>query len=103
MDVLMEKGSWYDAFVNKPMALVQAIPLVVPWQWNTTFPHTHPGVVSFLQAVRTSPPPFATTDLKIGVAGFCYGGKHAILLAHSPSATHVARPGSSEPRPLVDC
>ncbi|KFA66216.1 hypothetical protein S40285_05088 [Stachybotrys chlorohalonatus IBT 40285] len=103
MDTIMAKGSWYDTLINKPKAMIQAMPLVIPWYRNTKIPDTHPGIVSFLQAVRTSPLPFPTPDLKIGVAGFCWGGKHAMLLARSPPASHVARPGSSAAQPLIDC
>src|SRR5687767_13583900 len=99
MDTIMAKGSWYDTLINKPKAMIQAMPLVIPWYRNTKIPDTHPGIVSFLQAVRTSPLPFPTPDLKIGVAGFCWGGKHAMLLARSPPASHVARPGSSAAQP----
>ena len=48
-------------------------------------------MIDFLKAVR------AATTVPVGLAGFCWGGKHAVLLCNS--STHKADDG----KPLIDC
>lgn len=43
-------------------------------------------ISKFLTGIRSDP---ATAGLKIGAAGFCWGGKYAFLLAHDTSATSL--------------
>jgi dienelactone hydrolase len=107
MDNLMNPASWIATIFFKPIYLVQTMAIAIPWKMKTGIPATHPKVVSFVQALRTSAPPFATDKLKIGAAGFCWGGKHAILLAHDQPATRVQRHASQiiheAPQALLDC
>jgi len=49
-----------------------------------------PKVASFIAAVRSA----EGADQHIGAAGFCWGGRHAVLLAHGENATNR--------KPLVD-
>jgi Dienelactone hydrolase family len=49
--------------------------VVLPWLWNHRQAVTTPIVKSFFQILRTENP-----DLKIGVAGFCWGGRYSVLL-----------------------
>lgn len=58
-------------------------------------------IFNFFTALRTAPPPFKTAALKIGVAGFCWGGKYAALLAHDAASTRVSVNGQLQP--LIDC
>ena len=46
-------------------------------------------ITKFLTGIRSSPD---TGNLKIGAAGFCWGGKYTFLLTHDTS-----------PHPLIDC
>lgn len=67
----------------------------------------NPRITEFVQDIRTSEPPFPTKDLKIGAAGFCWGGKYSIQLAKDEPSTRVVRHSSqnnsTDPLPLIDC
>lgn len=104
MDKITASASIYDTIVNKPVYIYRTLAAAIPWKTKTKPEVTHPGVVAFLQALRTSSPPFPTSDLKIGIAGFCWGGKHAFWLAADPTSTRVVRHGSKsgEPESLID-
>ncbi|EHL03602.1 putative protein AIM2 [Glarea lozoyensis 74030] len=107
MDKIIEPTSWFNTIVYKPIWVFQALVVAVPWKLKTKIPATHPGVISFFQALRTSPPPYPTDTLKVGAAGYCYGGKHAFLLAHDKPETRVVRhesqKESTKDLPLIDC
>jgi dienelactone hydrolase len=47
----------------------------IPWAWRHRHAVTAPIIKTFLQIVRTENP-----DAKIGVAGFCWGGRYSLLL-----------------------
>ncbi|KAH7303900.1 Alpha/Beta hydrolase protein [Stachybotrys elegans] len=100
-------GSWVDNIMTKPSAVIQLLPLAVSTQLNTRISETHPRVIAFFQALRKNPPPFNTDSLKIGVAGFGWGAKHAVMLAQAHSSTcvrrHQSQRGFKGPQPLVDC
>lgn len=107
MDRLLEPSTWLETF-SKPLYVYQAMRIGLPWKNKTAIPITLPRVVAFFQALRTSAPPFATDSLKIGAAGFCWGGKHTVLLAQDSPSTRVQRhesqaKKSAEPEPLIDC
>ncbi len=58
---------------------------------------SYPRVKAFVAALRAAEGP----DTKLAVAGYCWGGKHALLLSHEtiggPSPPH-----SQPPRPLIN-
>jgi dienelactone hydrolase len=107
LDKVMEPASWFATFVYKPMYVFQTMRIAIPWKISTRISISNPLVISFFQALRTSPPPFPTNNLKIGAAGFCWGGKHTILLAQdSPSSRahrHESQINSATLEPLIDC
>ncbi|KAI6781958.1 uncharacterized protein J7T54_005169 [Emericellopsis cladophorae] len=103
MDHVVEPAPTWLSLLAKPISFLRMLPLAVPFMLNTKIPATHPGVVSFIQKLRTSPPAFDTKDLKIGAAGFCWGGKHCVLLAADPEEDRVARHGETEKKRLIDC
>ena len=57
-------------------AWAQIVVVAVPWFFWHRQAVTIPIVKSFFEILRTENP-----DLKIGVAGFCWGGRYAILLS----------------------
>ena len=57
-----------------------------------------PRVKAFLAAVRTDP---ATAALPLGLAGFCWGGKVAVLVSHDEPGNRVGSPGGRPPADAV--
>lgn len=104
MDKITTSASIYETIVNKPVYIYRTLAAAIPWKSKTKPELTHPGIIAFLQALRTSAPQFPTSGLKIGIAGFCWGGKHAFWLAADPASSHVVRYGSKsgETEPLID-
>ena len=104
MDHMVEPAPTWFSYLTKPVSAMRAAVMLVPWVISTRISVTLPRVVAFMQAIRKSPPPFATSDLKVAAAGFCWGGKHAILLAHDKEEWKVT--GNANPKSLqslVDC
>ncbi|SPJ87164.1 uncharacterized protein FTOL_12189 [Fusarium torulosum] len=96
-----------QARLQRAIYTFQVLSLAIPWMNRTKTSFTYPRVVSFVQALRTSPPTFPTNNLKVGVAGFCWGGKHAVLLSQDDAFTRVQRHESqiksTDLEPLIDC
>ncbi|KAH8654735.1 Alpha/Beta hydrolase protein [Ilyonectria robusta] len=107
LDNIMEPAPWFDTIFYKPITAIQWMTIALPWILKTRLPVTRARVFSFIQALRTSSPPFPTNNLKIGVAGFCWGGKHTLLLAQDEPSSRVRRHNSqinsANPEPLIDC
>lgn len=104
LDHIMEPATTWSSYLAKPISIFRVATMVIPWMFATRISVTLPRVFSFMQAIRRSPPPFETKDLKVGVAGFCWGGKHAVSLAHDRENDKVARYGNEgSPEKLVDC
>ncbi|PVI00972.1 alpha/beta-hydrolase [Periconia macrospinosa] len=106
-DLMSDKStSWFTAIFIKPFVILKCLCHVVLWIRSCKPPKTEAGVIKFFQALRTSPPPFPTQDLKIGAAGFCWGGKHAVTLAQDRPehrvTRHFSQSLSSAPELLID-
>lgn len=103
---LLEKQSWFTTIFIKPLLLVQVLYHILPWMITCSIAKTEAGVIKYFRSLRTSPPPFETKDLKIGTAGFCWGGKHVVTLAKDDPKHRVVRHSSqtlsSNPEPLID-
>ncbi|KAH8711981.1 dienelactone hydrolase [Phaeosphaeriaceae sp. PMI808] len=106
METLLEKASWFTTIFVKPFLFIKALYHVIPWMLRCKPAKTEAGVIKYFKALRTSPPPFQTKDLKIGAAGFCWGGKHTVTLAKDDPKHRVTRHSSqtlsSVPEPLID-
>ncbi|PVH72042.1 alpha/beta-hydrolase [Cadophora sp. DSE1049] len=91
--------TWFSAIIYKPLWAIQLLRLAIPWKSACEPAKTHPGLVSFLQSLRTSG---QTKDLKIGIAAFCWGGKHAFMLAQPQPSLKDQSDNSSKDKP-ADC
>ncbi|TVY34528.1 Protein AIM2, partial [Lachnellula occidentalis] len=89
----------------KPLLFLRIAINGIPFALKNLFRHT--AITSFIAALRTAAPPFETKDLAIGVVGFCWGGTHAIRLAHDDPLTQVKRhesqTASGKLASLVEC
>ncbi|KAK4210212.1 dienelactone hydrolase family protein [Rhypophila decipiens] len=79
--------------MTKPYHLVKGLYGFMGFKRNNDFPKSGPIVRDFFSRLRaeqtsTAPPTKEgeTRNLPIGAAGFCWGGKHAILLAQEPKS-----------------
>lgn len=107
MEKIMEPASWFATLFYKPAWFAQAMVYTLPWMISTRYSVTTPRALKFVQTLRTSPPPFPTDNLKVGAAGFCWGGKHTVILAQdAPSSRvhrHESQINSAKLEPLLDC
>ncbi|KAG0649896.1 Tropolone synthesis I [Hyphodiscus hymeniophilus] len=87
LDGLLAPASWSTTIVYKPFYLLQTLSAVIPFLWRNSEKVIKPRVWDFFSGIRNDP---ATSNLKVGAAGFCWGGKYAILLAHEQSMIDVA-------------
>jgi len=106
MDRVMGKAAtWADA-LWKPWYVLQMVPHMVSFTWHCS-PGSRKGLVfDFARKLKESPPPAElqsegaadSSPVRVGVAGFCWGGKMAVWLAAGEGGTVGA-----EGKPLVDC
>jgi dienelactone hydrolase len=106
VDALLEKSSWIRTIFVKPFIFLKALYYGIPWIMRCSPAKTEAGVIKYFKDLRISPPPFQTADLKIGAAGFCWGGKHTVTLAKDEPNHRVVRHSSqtlsSKSEPLID-
>lgn len=86
---LLGPAGGITGILMKPVLLFRVLSAFLPWLYRNRASVTMPSVIRFFTALR------ANETLPVGVAGFCWGGKHTVLLTH-PSAH------SAKARPLID-
>lgn len=91
MESVMTPASWFDTIFKKPLAILKVMSGFVPFLFFNRISVSKPIVFDFFRQLRTSPD---TSSLKVGVAGFCWGGKHVINLCHDYPSSRVHRAGS---------
>jgi dienelactone hydrolase len=93
MNQILSPSSWLTTLFFKPLWVLHALTMAVPFMIRTRTSVSKPLVFNFFSALRTSPPPFplpsGQKELKIGAAGFCWGGKYTILLAGDAPSSRV--------------
>jgi dienelactone hydrolase len=108
MERIQKPASWLTTLLYKPTWIIQAISIIVPWVFFTRRAACKPRIIAFFTALRTSPPPFETNNLKVGVAGLCWGGMYTFMLAANTPSTRVVRhssqisSGKGQVEPLID-
>ncbi|ORY68800.1 Alpha/Beta hydrolase protein [Pseudomassariella vexata] len=102
---------WWTTLVLKPWWAIRIASALLPFGFWTREAVTRPRIIKFFQDLRSSPAPFATVErLRIGVAGFCWGGYYTVLLAKDLPENQIATPPGSdddgnigEKVSLIDC
>lgn len=72
----------------KPYYLASASRGFVPFIMTNRIGKSYPRVKAFFEALRTAEGP----DAKIAAAGFCWGGKHVLLMAHNVTVDINGKP-----------
>jgi len=88
---LIAPASWFATIFYKPYYLLRAAAWIIPWFYFCRLVKSSPIVFEFFRALRTSP---ETANMKIGAAGFCWGGKFTVQLCQDPPSSRVHREGS---------
>lgn len=104
---IMKPASWRTTIFVKPLYILRCLSMVIPWLFYTRRAVCGPRIYGFFEALRKSPPPFPTKDLKIAAAGFCWGGYYTVQLTHDTPESRVVRHDSQihsgSPERLIDC
>lgn len=98
---LMAPSSWFTTIFYKPFYLLRAAAWMIPWFYFCRPAVSTPIIFEFFRALRTTP---ETANMKIGAAGFCWGGKFTVQLCQDIPSSRVHREGSEagELQSLVD-
>lgn len=103
-DKITTSASWFTTIFVKPLYILKAASVFIPFLFLTRQSVVRPRIIAFFKTLRSNPLS-ETENLKIGVAGFCWGGQHAVMLAHDTPSSRVHRPGTEagQVQKLVDC
>lgn len=88
--------------LKKAWTTLRIVPILLRFAWFNRRGVTEPRAMNFMRAVRAAPGPrTGEAPPKVGVAGFCWGGRLAVLWLHDEPQNRV-RVGGRE-YPLIDC
>jgi dienelactone hydrolase len=87
----MAPSSWLTTIFIKPFYVLRAALWIVPWFIKCSPSKAKPIVFDFFRALRADP---ETANMKIGAAGFCWGGKFTVQLCQDEPSSRVHRAGS---------
>ncbi len=91
MDSIMAESNSFHTYLVKPFYILHALYLFVPFMIACRQSVTKPILFDFVKALRSDP---ETANMKIGAAGFCWGGPFVFQLAHDTPSSRVQRLGS---------
>jgi dienelactone hydrolase len=74
---LAPSPSIFTTLFRKPIWLLQVIAAAIPFLLYNGESTVRPKITAFHEALKSDP---ETKDLKVGSAGFCWGGKYTTLL-----------------------
>jgi dienelactone hydrolase len=84
--LLAPSPSIFTTIFYKPLWLLRVIGAAIPFLFYNGESVIKPKVFKFHESLRSDP---ETKSLKIGSAGFCWGGKYTIHLAQEPNLIDV--------------
>ncbi|KXX73691.1 Protein AIM2 [Madurella mycetomatis] len=88
--------------LKKAWTTLRIVPIFLRFAWFNRRGVTEPRAMDFMRAVRAAPgPPTGEAPPKVGVAGFCWGGRPAVLWLHDEPQNKVLVGGREYP--LIDC
>jgi dienelactone hydrolase len=101
-DKIMEPASWFETIFVKPILVVKLLSAFIPFLIFNRAAIVKPRIYNFFSALRTTP---ETANMKIGAAGFCWGGQWAVRLAHDTPSSRVHRTDTEagQLQSLIDC
>ncbi|KAG9231137.1 dienelactone hydrolase [Amylocarpus encephaloides] len=85
--LLAPSQSFFTTLFYKPIWLIRVIIAAIPFLLYNGEKVVKPKVFNFHQALKNDP---ATSKLSLGTAGFCWGGKYAILLSQQEGLIDAA-------------
>lgn len=86
--------------VSKPYDLFWIVVGMSPFIWHNLPAYSHQRIVSFIEKIRAAPVD-EDKDLPVMAAGFCWGGKHVIMLTQQSEAHLVDGVFTAHPSALT--
>jgi len=93
----MSPAPWFTTIFLKPWYLIKTIAGVVPALFFGRDSVIKPRVFPFFEALKTDS---ETANLKVGAAGFCWGGRYVTLLCQDEKAGLISAGFTAHPSNL---